>query len=100
MTEGLRVMKKMISHEVFFKICERGPVLFMTDDDEALRNALKSVWPEALCILCVWHILQSTYRWLCNGNNGIHKDHRQELLRIFKDMMYAESGEDFEEQFL
>ena len=92
-------MKKLLPKEAFFKRGEKGPRLFMTDDDEALRNALKNVWPQALLLLCVWHILQSVYRWLCNGNNGVSRDHRQEMLNLFKDLMYTETEIDFEEHF-
>ena len=43
-----------------------GPRLFMTDDDTALINALKKTWPEAVCLLCVWHLLQV----ICLIDNG------------------------------
>ena len=57
-------MKAMLPKEAFYKRGQLGPHIFMTDDDDALINALNIVWPEAKTILCVWHILQSTYRWV------------------------------------
>jgi hypothetical protein len=37
---------------------ERGPKIFMTDDDSAEKGALRLVWPEADQKLCTFHVLQ------------------------------------------
>ena len=41
---------------------------------------------------------QANYRWLCDGKNQINKGDRQELIRSFKALIYAETKEDFEER--
>ena len=34
-----------------------GPSVFMTDNCEELREALSSIWPNAILLLCVFHLL-------------------------------------------
>ena len=41
---------------------------------------------------------QANYRWLCDGKNEIEKDDRQELIRSFKVLVYAETKDDFDEK--
>ena len=40
------------------------PAIFVTDDSDAERNALSSVWPEAVLRLCLFHVPQAVWRWL------------------------------------
>ena len=46
---------------------KKAPDCFMTDNDDALKNALKAVWPESQQFLCHFHILQQVH--LCKGLN-------------------------------
>ena len=57
-TAGMNEFKSMLSKDAFFKRGDKGPSLFMTDDDPALINSLQKTWPQAKTLLCVWHILQ------------------------------------------
>ena len=63
---------------------------------QALVNALKKAWPMAATLQCQWHILQANWRWLCSSDHGVRKDDRQQLLKLFKNMMYAKTRDDFE----
>ncbi|KAF0293363.1 hypothetical protein FJT64_000941 [Amphibalanus amphitrite] len=67
----------------------RGPLCFMTDDCQAERNALSAVWPEARLLLCTFHVLQAVWRWLHNGKHGIDKQHRQAIMALAKQLVYA-----------
>ena len=49
----------------------RGPQAFMTDDSDSERRALGRVWPDARCLLCVFHLLRAVWRWLFNRKHGI-----------------------------
>ena len=40
------------------------PQVIMTDDCESLRQALEIVFPEAILLLCIFHVLQAVWRWL------------------------------------
>ena len=65
----------------------------MTDDSESQRQALAAVWPEATQLLCIFHVLQGFWTWLHEGKNKITKEHRQVLMSIVKELVYAESEE-------
>ena len=41
---------------------ERGPSIFLTDDNIAQRNALHTIWPTTVLLLCIFHFLQATWR--------------------------------------
>ena len=62
----------------------QGPVVFMTDNCPELRDALKSVWPSSTLLLCLFHMLQQVWRWLCDTKNQINLDDRQSLMNLFK----------------
>ena len=57
-----------------------GPQILMTDDSASERNALHSVWPDATRLLCVFHVLQATWRWLFSHKNGIRQQVNAHLL--------------------
>ena len=59
-------------------------------------NALRKAWPSATLLQCQWHIMQANWRWLCSSDHGIRKEHRQHLLKLFKDMMYGKTRDEFE----
>ena len=87
-------LKKVLPENAFFKRGkDKGPVIFMTDDAEI--NALKTVWPDAILLLCVWHVLNAVWRWLWQGSHQIQKDDRPHLLKTFRSLLYSKSEAEY-----
>lgn len=76
-----------------------GPLLFMTDDSSAERNALQVVFPEAVLLLCVFHILQAYWRFLWDSKTNIVKESRRKLFSFLKSMLYSTSEDDLQSRF-
>ena len=69
-----------------------GPAIFMTDDADAEINALRKVWPDAILLLCVWHVLNAVWRWIWQGDHQVKKDDRPYLLKKFRSLLYAKDS--------
>ena len=79
-TKGLKHLKEVLpAEDAFYGRNELGPKLFMTDDSSAERNSLKSTWPLALLLLCIFHVLKSVWSYLWDSQNGVQKSERSEL---------------------
>lgn len=74
-----------------------APQYFMTDNSDAEKKALAVTWPTSQQFLCIFHILQQVWRWLLDSKHCINKSDRQELMALVKSLVYAESGEAFDE---
>ena len=46
---------------------QKGPDIFMIDDDTGQRQALRVHWQQATLLLCIFHFLQATWRWLLDS---------------------------------
>ncbi len=68
-----------------------SPDNIITDDSSAEREGLRKIWPNSKLNLCIFHFLQSIWRWLLSSSNGIGKEDRQKLVHK---LVYAktESG--------
>ncbi len=66
-----------------------SPQNITTDDSQAGRSGLKKKWPNTSLYLCVFHFLQTMWRWLLHSNNGIHIQHRQHLMQLIRNMVYS-----------
>ncbi|XP_038067768.1 uncharacterized protein LOC119737460 [Patiria miniata] len=73
-----------------------GPKIIMTEDCEALRNALSEVFPESVMLLCIFHMLQSAWRWLRDRKKKIEKQDRPELFSVLKSLLHCQSVPDME----
>ena len=51
-------------------------------------------------LLCLFHDLQTMWRWLWDGKHGIAKDHRPTLMKMVKSMVYSESEQMLKEEYL
>lgn len=71
-----------------------GPRVFMTDDSVAERKALNAVYPQSVLLLCVFHILQATWRWLWNAAHKVQLQDRPHHLGHMKRLIYASSGDE------
>ncbi|XP_076155836.1 uncharacterized protein LOC143139123 isoform X2 [Alosa pseudoharengus] len=98
-TAGLKLLKAILPQEAFFGRGDLGPQVVMTDDCQALRQAILDTYPQTHPILCVFHILQAMWRWLWDAHNGVPKTHRQHLLNLFKQLVYARSPLDLEASY-
>jgi len=56
----------------------------MTDDSVQEKDALATVWPDAIQYLCHFHVGQAEWRWLCEGKNQVDIDERQSFIRLFQ----------------
>ena len=90
---GFQLLKLALGEDGFHTIGH--PNCFVTDNSDAERRALQSVWPESHLFLCVFHILQQVWRWLWDAHHGIKKDDRQRLMAVAKQLVYSESEETF-----
>ena len=53
-----------------------GPQTIITDDSNAEREGLKLTWPQVELFLCIFHVLQSVWQWLCDSKHSIDKQHK------------------------
>ena len=71
----------------------------MTDNCSELKDALKIVWPSSRLVLCVFHILQQVWRWLHDKKHSVKKCDRQNLLSIFKSLIYVKTSDELETKY-
>lgn len=87
------MLKKCLGPTAFFG---RGsPKYFMTDNCDAERNALKTVWPNSEQYLCIFHLLQQVWGWMLDVKHGIKSSDRQKLMAVVKELIYATSDDKF-----
>ena len=75
------------------------PNVIITDDSQSECQALSGTCPNTTHLLCIFHVLQSFWRWLHEGKNLVLKDHRQILLLKVKGLVYAHSEEQLNTRF-
>ena len=78
---------------------KQGPLVIMTDNCGELRDALRNTWPQSFLLLCIFHILQQIWHWLFDKNPGISQNDREEILLLFKAILYEPSEENMESMF-
>ena len=74
-----------------------GPRVMMTDDSDVERSATKASFPATIPLLCMFHVLQATWRWLWNAKHGIPQIDRPEMFSLVKQLMYCTTAEAFED---
>ena len=75
-----------------------SPANIITDDSSAEREGLHRTWPNSNLFLCVFHSLQSMWRWLLCTNNSIGQDDRQYLMRQVRKLVYAKTEKDLNDE--
>eukprot|EP00057_Strongylocentrotus_purpuratus_P017444 XP_011671918.1 PREDICTED: uncharacterized protein LOC105441952 [Strongylocentrotus purpuratus] len=98
-SSALQLYKEMLPSDAFYGRGQRGPAVFMTDDCEAEQQSLKATFPEATCLLCIFHVLQAMWRYLWDAKHTIKREDRPHLLGIVKDVMYTSSEGELEESY-
>lgn len=91
------LLQKNLGHEGFGK--KGFPAIIMTDDSSAERNALRTVFPNSILLLCTFHFCQAFWRWLWDGNHKIEKNDRPEIMRCFQKILYLNTIEEFEYEY-
>ena len=74
-----------------------GPEVILTDNCLEERNALKSVWPTATLLLCIFHVLQQVWRWIVEKDHLVNQHDRPEVFSLFKKALYATTEESFDD---
>ncbi|XP_066968606.1 uncharacterized protein [Macrobrachium rosenbergii] len=92
---GFDMLKNVLGEHGFFG--KGFPDSFITDNIDPERKALRKVWPNAQLFLCIFHILQQLWRWVCNTSHGIQKDNRQLLMQVVRKLVYADQVDKFDE---
>lgn len=95
---GIQLLLTLFPPDRFFGRLE-GPPVVMTDDHPALRQALREAFPKATLLLCVFHLLQATWKWLWNASNVVPKEHRAHLLKSFRGLVHASTATDLMEAY-
>ena len=76
-----------------------SPANVITDDSAAEKDGLRRVWPSTKLYLCIFHFLQSMWRWLLSNDNKIHKDERQYLMNQVRKLVYAKTETTLENEY-
>src|SRR5688572_9948119 len=83
-------------HAFYGRGPQEGPILFLTDDSSAERNALELCYPKTFRLLCTFHLLQAFWRWWHNSKHRINKDDRVLIITKMKKIVYALSNAEME----
>ncbi|GES89782.1 hypothetical protein GLOIN_2v1883854 [Rhizophagus clarus] len=68
---------------------QTDPILFLTDDSSAERNALELCFSKTIRLLCTFYILQAFWRWLHDSKHHIKKEDRVSIMTKMKKILYA-----------
>ena len=87
--QAMCALKELLPKRAFYG--QNSPENIITDNSSAERDGLKNAWPTATLYLCVFHFLQSMWRWLTSAKNGIHKDDQQHLMSLIRKLVNAQT---------
>ena len=76
-----------------------GPQAVITDDCTAEKEGLSLTWSNTIQFLCIFHMLQSVWRWLCDSKHNINKEHRQTLMGLVRKLVYAHAPQDLKSEY-
>lgn len=85
--------------EKLFRGKTAGPKIFITDDNVIERDAVKKSFPNSINLLCIYHVLQSIFRWLVKTKNFISETERQVFFQDFREVMFAKTKEECVEKY-
>ncbi|KAG8174726.1 hypothetical protein JTE90_014288 [Oedothorax gibbosus] len=88
--EALDCFKKLLPSSSF----HYKPIIIITDNDLKEILGLERVFPNALQLLCQFHNLKAFWKWLCDSNHNVSKDHRQQIYFLFRQIQYSTKEED------
>ena len=91
--KGLQLLLSLISPtDVFYG--QKTPKIVLTDNSASGRLALRSVFPKATQLLCIFHILQGVWRFVWKAENKIAAPDKNDLFNMFKKLLYAKTEAD------
>ena len=98
--KAINLLKTILPPHAFFRRGPQiGPMVFMTDDSSAERNALELCWPQETRLLCTFHVLQAFWRWLYDSKHYINKENRTIIMEKMKKILYASSISEMETNY-
>jgi hypothetical protein len=85
------------------------PRIFVSDDEDALKNAARNLWPSVIQLLCVWHVnknvltkAQETWR-TANGKSKDEKEaitkHREDFMMRWREVVYSKTERWFDNRW-
>ena len=95
--EAMSTLSELFPKCAFFG--KGSPSNIITDDSMAERDGLQRTWPKSTLYLCIFHFLQTMWRWLWNSNNKIQKDDRQYLMKLIRRLVYATTIDNLEKEY-
>jgi len=99
-TKGLQMLIDTLPTRAFHhRGGKNGPLLFMTDDSNTEKQALKTIWSDSQQLLCTFHFLQQKWTWLFDSHNKIQHTDRAILLNTVKAIVYAKTVPELEQKY-
>ena len=91
--EALNKLKEIVPN--FSSLKQKGPQVFMTDNDLKERDCLKKHFPNSRLLLCQFHVLKAVWAWLLKQSHSIHVNDRQQTYFLFKKVLYSNTESTF-----
>lgn len=96
--EGFNLYVSMLNEKSFGGRGKEGPSIVMTDATGTEITALKSVFPNAKMLLCVFHVLQTVFRWILKANEiSESREKWQAIYSDVKRMVYSTDKKEIED---
>lgn len=73
--------------------------LYMTDKDMAERKVIREIFPNVNLAICLFHVLRTFNREITCEKQNINSVQRDQLKKIFEDMCYAKSIDEYNALF-
>lgn len=91
------LFKSILPENVFYKKGMNGPDIFITDDSSSERLSLRQSFPNSKLILCIFHVLQATWRYIWDAKTAVHKDDRVPIFSFVKSLLYSKTVDELSE---
>ncbi|KAE8740735.1 hypothetical protein FOCC_FOCC013755 [Frankliniella occidentalis] len=98
-TIGLKLLMTIVPPNGFYGRGSKGPEIFMTDDSTAERNAIMNVFPDAILLLCLFHILQAFWKYVTLSEHKVSTNDQLHIFNLFRDWCYVEEEKEFMESY-
>ncbi|XP_052130785.1 uncharacterized protein LOC127751360 [Frankliniella occidentalis] len=96
---ALQLWTEIIPSNAFCGRGLQGPKIIMTDDSTHQRNSLRAVFPFAIYLLCIFHVLQAMWRYIWDSEHKVKFEDKPHVYFLFREILYASSIEEYESRY-